>query len=68
MLRGIGALVSCLVYWALIFTGEFLSVYRTVVPAFAGAWLPNLVMIASATFIASSRFSRLRGSVVEPPH
>ena len=61
VLRGIGALVLCLVYWALIFTGESLSVYRTVVPAFAGAWLPNLVMSGLAMFIASSSSSRLRG-------
>ena len=68
VLRSIGALVLCLAYWALIFTGEFLSVYRTVVPTFAGAWLPNLVLIATAVVIVSSRSSRLRASVVEAPH
>ena len=64
-LRGIEAFVLCFVYWALIFTGEWFSVYRTVLPTFAGAWLPNLVLIATAVVIATSRSSRLRGLVVK---
>jgi lipopolysaccharide export LptBFGC system permease protein LptF len=59
--RGLLALAACFVYWALIFVGE--SAYRQgyVTPP-TGAWLPNVVLIATAIVIASSRSSRLGGS------
>ena len=59
--RGLISLGACLVYWGLIYTGEWLAVYHAIVPAIAGAWLPNLVLTAVAIFIASSSSSRLRG-------
>lgn len=52
-------LVVCLIYWGLLYTGEWLAVTRALVPAFAGAWLPNVVLIASA-IITASRSSRFR--------
>lgn len=60
-LRTLIAFAACLAYWALIYTGEALSVYRPAIPAFVGAWLPNIVFAASAILIVSSRSSRLRG-------
>ena len=73
--RALIALLACFAYWALIFIGEGLAVYSPfaptlagTIPPFAGAWLPNLVFVATAIFIASSRSSRLRGSVIEAPH
>ena len=68
-LRGFEAFVLCFVYWALMFIGEFFSVYRTVLPTVAGAWLPNLVFASAILFVPSRlRGSRLRGSVVESPY
>lgn len=60
--RGLLAFAACLAYWGLIYIGESLSVYRTVLPAYAGAWLPNIVLGAASMLIASSRSTRLRGS------
>ncbi len=62
VLRSIQALVLCFAYWALIFIGESLAVYREILPAAAGAWLPNLAFVTVAIVFASSRSSRLRGS------
>ena len=62
--RGLRALIavgSCVVYWMLLYAGDVASL-RGYLPVPIGAWLPNLVLIASASFIASSRSSRLRGS------
>jgi lipopolysaccharide export LptBFGC system permease protein LptF len=60
--RGLIALIACLVYWALIFIGEGFAVYSPVAPAFAGtipaflgAWLPNIVFAVSTILIVSSR-------------
>ena len=71
--RALTALLACFTYWVLIFVGEGLAVYSPLAPALrghdtrrcAGAWLPNLVLIATAILIVSSRSSRLRGLVVE---
>jgi hypothetical protein len=75
-LRGMFAFAMCLLYGALLFTGEALAVYSSVAPSVAGtvppvigAWLPNIVLVAFAVVIASSRSSRLRvssASVVKP--
>ncbi len=69
-LRGLLAFAACFAYWALIYVGEGLAVYSPVAPAvagtipvFIGAWLPNIVLMASAIVVASSRSSRLRGSL-----
>lgn len=59
-LRGMLAFIVCFVYWMLMFAGE-VSNRRGYLPVPIAAWLPNLVMIASAIFIASSSSSRLRG-------
>jgi lipopolysaccharide export LptBFGC system permease protein LptF len=73
--RGLRGLVACtafVVYWALIYTGESLAspvapnVVGTVPPVI-GAWLPNIVLGAIAIVIASSRSSRLRGSLGAAP-
>jgi hypothetical protein len=61
-LRGLLAFGACFVYWALIFTGEWGTRRGYLTPPI-GAWLPNLVLSASAIVIASSRSSRLRGSL-----
>jgi hypothetical protein len=53
--RGFISLGACLAYWALIYTGEWLAVYHAIVPAIAGAWLPNLILTAFAILIACSR-------------
>jgi hypothetical protein len=55
------AVASCLAYWMLLYAGDTANRRGYVTPPIA-AWLPNLVMIASAMFIVSSRSSRLRGS------
>jgi lipopolysaccharide export LptBFGC system permease protein LptF len=59
-LRVLIAAASCLAYWMLLYAGDAASLRGYVTPPI-GAWLPNLMMIASAMFIASSRSSRLRG-------
>ena len=62
ILRGVFAFLMCLEYWALLYTGEFLGVHERAIPASVAAWLPNIVFVAAAVLIASSRSSRLRGS------
>ena len=63
--RGLRALIafaaSC-VYLALLHTGEALAVSGELLPPVAGAWLPNLVLVASAIVIASGS-SRLRAAL-----
>ena len=74
-LRFVTAFAACCVYWTLMYAGDAGS-RRGYLPPSLGAWLPNLVTIASAVFfIASSNSSRLRGqrgvargSVIEAPH
>jgi hypothetical protein len=65
-LRGLLAFTVCFVYWTLIFAGDLGSRRGYLTPPL-GAWLPNIVMIAFAIFIASSRSSRLRGSSTSAP-
>ena len=60
-LRFVTAFAACCAYWMLMYAGDAGS-RRGYLPPPLGAWLPNLVMVASAMFIASSRSSRLRGS------
>jgi hypothetical protein len=60
-LRGFIALGVCFVYWALLYTGEALAVPRTALPPGAAAWMPNVLLMACAIVVASSRSSRLRG-------
>jgi hypothetical protein len=63
--RGGFALVACVIYWVLMFTGEWGS-RRGYLALPLGAWLPNIVLIACAILVAcsrSSRSSRLRGSL-----
>jgi lipopolysaccharide export LptBFGC system permease protein LptF len=69
-MRALIALIACFAYWALIYVGEGLSVHSPIapafagtIPAFAGAWLPNVVFAASAILIVFVRSSRLRSSV-----
>lgn len=73
-MRALIALIACFAYWALIYIGEGLAVYWPIAPAFAGtipafvgAWLPNVALIATAIVIASSRSSRLRSSPASAP-
>ena len=56
--RGVLALAACFVYWVLMIVGEIGS-RDGYLPQPIGAWLPNLVLIASAIVIASS--ARLDG-------
>lgn len=58
--RGVLAFTVCLAYWMLMFAGD-LGSRRGYLPVPIGAWLPNIVLIASAIFIASSSSSSLRG-------
>jgi hypothetical protein len=63
--RGLRALIAFAVssvYLALLHTGEALTVSRELLPPVAGAWLPNVVLVACAILIAS-RSSRLRNSL-----
>jgi hypothetical protein len=71
-LRGLSAFAACVVYWALLYTGETLALDGPIapgvagaVPPFIGAWLANIVIgaLALAIIIASSRVSRLRSSL-----
>ena len=64
--RSLLAVGVCFVYWILMFAGEWSS-RRGYLPQGIGAWLPNLVLIALAIFVASSRSSRLRGSLSLAP-
>lgn len=66
--RGLIAFAASLMYLALLYTGEALAVSRNLLPPVAGAWMPNIALIAFAIIVASSRSSRLRGLVVEPPY
>jgi Lipopolysaccharide export system permease LptF/LptG len=73
-LRGLLAFAVCVGYWALIYIGQGFAVYSPLaptvartVPPFIGAWLPNIVIGAFAIFVASSRSSRLRGSLDPAP-
>jgi hypothetical protein len=64
--RGVRLLIAfgaCFGYWALLHAGEALAVPRTALPPAAAAWMPNVVFIAFALVVASSRSSRLRGSL-----
>ena len=61
-LRGLIAFVASFGYLALLYTSESLAVSRALLPPVAAAWLPNIVLIAIA-IVASSRSSRLRGSL-----
>ena len=45
---------ACFAYWVLMFAGDFGSRRGYLVPPL-GAWLPNLVLIATAMLFASSR-------------
>ena len=61
-LRFVTAFAACCAYWMLMYAGDAGS-RQGYLPPPLGAWLPNLVMIASAIFfIASSSSSGLRGS------
>ena len=55
MLRVMAGLVVCLLYWGLLHVGQWLAVYEPTIPAFAGAWLPNLVFAALTVGFASPR-------------
>ena len=66
-LRGLIAAAAFFLYWALIYTGEALAVSQGLLPPMAGAWLPNIVLMAFAIVVASSRSSRRRGSVSDAP-
>lgn len=59
-LRFVTAFAACCAYWMLMYAGDAGSRRGYLTPPL-GAWLPNLVMIASAMFIVSSRSSCLRG-------
>jgi hypothetical protein len=54
-LRGLMAFAASAVYLALLFTGEALAVSRLALPPAAAAWMPNLVLIATAMLFASWR-------------
>jgi lipopolysaccharide export LptBFGC system permease protein LptF len=60
--RGLFALASCLTYWALLYMGQSATLTRFVTPM-VGAWLPNLVFVAAALLVVSTRSSRLRDSM-----
>ena len=73
-LRAVFAFTTCFVYWMLMFAGDLGSRHGYLTPP-AAAWLPNVVLIASAIAIVSSRSSwqddgpaETRFSVVEAPH
>ncbi len=59
LFRGLLAFGACLVYWALIFTGEFATRRYSLTP-FLGAWLPNIAFATIAVILTSSRSPRLR--------
>jgi hypothetical protein len=63
--RGFLALTACFTYWALLYLPEFVPGSEMKVPAVARVWLPDIVLVAIALIVASSR---LRGSVIEAPH
>ena len=64
--RGLVAFAACFAYWMLMFAGDLGSRRGYLTPPLA-AWLPNVVLIASAIAIVSSRSSWLRVSdSVEP--
>jgi hypothetical protein len=60
--RGLLAFAACSAYWALIFIGQA-GTRRGYLPPPLGAWVPNIALIVTAILIASSRSSRLRGSL-----
>ena len=60
--RSLFALASCLTYWALLYVGQFATLTRFVTPM-VGAWLPNIVFVAAALLVVSSRSTRLRDSM-----
>jgi Lipopolysaccharide export system permease LptF/LptG len=57
-LRGLVAFAASFGYLALLSMGETLAVSRMLLPPVAGAWMPNVVLIAVAIAVASSRFNR----------
>jgi lipopolysaccharide export LptBFGC system permease protein LptF len=73
--RTLLALLACVAYWSLMQVGEELAVYSSSGPAYrnagmipiVGAWLPNIVLAATAVLIASSRSSSLRRPKVAAP-
>jgi lipopolysaccharide export LptBFGC system permease protein LptF len=54
MIRRIVVLVSPIAYWLLLWLGESFGI-RTSTPAVISAWLPNIVLVASAAIMAASR-------------
>ncbi len=56
LFRGLIAFVTCFVYWALMYIGEF-AIRRDYMTPFAGAWLPNMAL-AAATILALSYSTR----------
>jgi hypothetical protein len=62
-LRGLIALAASFGYLALLYTGEALAASRMALPPAAAAWMPNVVLIACAIIVASSRSSRRRASI-----
>jgi hypothetical protein len=59
--RAVIAFAACGIYWILMLGGEW-GTSRGYVSPSLGAWLANIVLVASAIVIASSRPSRLRVS------
>jgi lipopolysaccharide export LptBFGC system permease protein LptF len=49
------ALIASVVYWALLWAGEWFGVHRGAMPSFAAAWLPNGVFAAFVLLIVASR-------------
>lgn len=62
-LRGLIAFAASFGYLALLYAGETLAVSRALLPPVAAAWMPNIVLTALAIIVASSRSSRVRGSL-----
>ena len=62
-LRALTAFAASFVYLALLYTGETLAVSHALLPPVGAAWMPNILLTASAVVAAAARSSRLRDSL-----